>query len=1295
MDIAPPFSEHEKRFILAEAIKTSSIPLDKLLSVLSDSNIQPAWPHMLLPYGRTLQSCIEAYDSLIQSGQPSPYSSLSLPSTSQKRKSRSDSLEHLMTGPPPKWRQSGTESISSARNIRPKPFSSGSSPPPFSSLPGPPATQPRKRGRPSKLDIELRQAEAIARGEVLPPRKTITQRSQKQTTTTKESSIIRFPVITPIITTTSAESIPSIKGQYQGEPSMIEAIGKKTRARVAPRQPKVGYFYEREKKTNGLQKSTKNPVESAFSAVKEPQAPAPLPPSEPVQSSQYKKEETLAHNAEAAPSEVPREPQPLDRDQEKLTEADEEQVKETKSKFVAQRIRDTIQLHALQDKGIYLAHCKVSWHIYEFCQEQLCADWTLHPVVTLTGTTAQAQAASCEDFVKLMWSSKGLQLLNAVVHYIREASCDIKFSPNHWMKIHTSHLDSTKGVAGDAEVTLSGSLDEVSAAFEQLAWIAAVFRPPAAVNALTISSIDFSLLEPAEAPQLAIDPDPMRFALRLDTKILEPSKTLETISSEERSTCWHELFRGGVLAYNFPIAQRDEGSGLEIPFDLMVHLAQVRLSMDYDDGAILLGHSSMLFPSQILPDGVQWHLDNATDTRSLNSALKSHGERVREKDFTKLAPLRTFLGSYPSACVLLGTEELFHENCIANSDLDRSASRIELAREGTTTAGFSVKSTFNIGLGLKWTLQKGLRVNLDNTLEYLDRVDQASDRPILVYDYNSKSAWLVPELSLVLHMVLTYLKQPKVQQRRSRDAWPRLPFAKAAPNGGEAARKAILDNQNLYLYTNQIGDNVLLWMVADGFLKDLATIRLSKRLQTDNSGWQLVASRLQGWDFNDLATKQESVFQTELPTDSARVSWWTLTKSNGLLVIFGRDFGHLVAPDLTQTKVYSGWECLPANAELLAASMPYSLTSTRSSGDVLACKIATRETPALSETTVWEIVNEKFGDIFSHNALSSRGPGSTKACETFPDGYGTGTLTTPAIRNKSWENTTMSIADKWIQVATQYTDKSPILRKDKLIAISGIARQFASKFGTTYVVGMWKEEMAIQLAWWAEKSSTIDIRDSIPPWSWAVIDVRASMHTRFTLLPDFVPLVSILEASTIVVNDYFGDVKEGTIRLHCPFPFIATLIMSRDSGRIWASRITLSSSASHSLRFTLYPDRKPYSVGKVITLSFTTSLEAQKSASYDDRFFIGELKEHQDNAPSISNFNNATSQTRNHPLAFIVVSHPSEGLDAGVQRQFYLGTANTMRYHVDAMQRVVALKGGLQSTVLDGVILRLIDWNDA
>lgn len=44
---------YEQRFVLAEAIKTSSVPVDKLISFVDDRNVQPVWDHMLLPLGKS------------------------------------------------------------------------------------------------------------------------------------------------------------------------------------------------------------------------------------------------------------------------------------------------------------------------------------------------------------------------------------------------------------------------------------------------------------------------------------------------------------------------------------------------------------------------------------------------------------------------------------------------------------------------------------------------------------------------------------------------------------------------------------------------------------------------------------------------------------------------------------------------------------------------------------------------------------------------------------------------------------------------------------------------------------------------------------------------------------------------------------------------------------------------------------------------------------------------------------------------------------------------------------------
>jgi hypothetical protein len=44
----------QQRFVLAEAIKTSLIPVERVSSMLYEANVQPAWEQMLLPLGTFL-----------------------------------------------------------------------------------------------------------------------------------------------------------------------------------------------------------------------------------------------------------------------------------------------------------------------------------------------------------------------------------------------------------------------------------------------------------------------------------------------------------------------------------------------------------------------------------------------------------------------------------------------------------------------------------------------------------------------------------------------------------------------------------------------------------------------------------------------------------------------------------------------------------------------------------------------------------------------------------------------------------------------------------------------------------------------------------------------------------------------------------------------------------------------------------------------------------------------------------------------------------------------------------------
>ena len=392
--------------------------------------------------------------------------------------------------------------------------------------------------------------------------------------------------------------------------------------------------------------------------------------------------------------------------------------------------------------------------------------------------------------------------------------------------------------------------------------------------------------------------------------------------------CWHSLFKDGVLACGFPIAERAEGDGLEISFPLMVLFAKVSVSMDYDNGTILLGPSSLLFPSKRLHNAVQWHYVEANDNQVLVNTLNSCPERIQEGDISNLTSLKTFLGYYTHALVFLGTEELLQSNVISDSGLPKSKSRIELAREGKTASGFSMPGIINGMVEGKWSLPKGLEVSLAENREYYDRLDKAYERPVLMYDWSTKSAWLVSEVSLVLHMTLTFLKQPRIQQRRRRweeqrsTTWPRLPYAKASQDGGDAAYSAITTHQDLYLYTKENGTDKHFWGVVDDSLKDMTSIRKAVNLRKAVAGWRMSEVRLQGWDFNELATKTDYVCQKEVPRNGKKPPWWQLSAAEDILVIFGGNFGQLIAPDLSTAEVSPGWETIPTQAELLVASMP-------------------------------------------------------------------------------------------------------------------------------------------------------------------------------------------------------------------------------------------------------------------------------------------------------------------------------------------------------------------------------------
>ncbi|KFY24443.1 hypothetical protein V493_05233 [Pseudogymnoascus sp. VKM F-4281 (FW-2241)] len=162
-----PFTECEQRFLLAEILKTSNIPIDALLGVLRDQNFDPNWEDVGLPAGRNVKNCAAELAHL--------NSSLGGDSNPDSTKQTSRGIKRTLSasafyGP--------ATPATKTREIKPKPAaaSNGADKPAAASTPA--TGSARKRGRPSNAELAQRAKEASERGE-----------AQQATPATKRKSI--------------------------------------------------------------------------------------------------------------------------------------------------------------------------------------------------------------------------------------------------------------------------------------------------------------------------------------------------------------------------------------------------------------------------------------------------------------------------------------------------------------------------------------------------------------------------------------------------------------------------------------------------------------------------------------------------------------------------------------------------------------------------------------------------------------------------------------------------------------------------------------------------------------------------------------------------------------------------------------------------------------------------------------------------------------------------------------------------------------------------------------------------
>lgn len=397
---------------------------------------------------------------------------------------------------------------------------------------------------------------------------------------------------------------------------------------------------------------------------------------------------------------------------------------------------------------------------------------------------------------------------------------------------------------------------------------------------------------------------------------------LSPVKNDKRP-CWHAIFPSGVFAHGFPIPPREQEVGLELPFDLMVTLSGVLYPLEYGNGVILKGRSTALNPTVRYESSTQWHFVSSgskDEQLLLDSITGSVSDWFETFDPDRLGTARTFLGYCRNAEIHLGTAESNYEN-IMRSGTKPEKSRVNIATKLSILIGSS--GNFPFSLGTELTLPRSLRaITPGLNLPFSFRLYRARKQPLILYDTETKRGWLVPELSVVLHIAHAQIAQQPDLKSEELD---RSGYAEISGDGGQAASAAISRACEVKLCDEHVDGRPLFFR--DMVNKILTALESRKELRINredtSGGLQLRRSGLRGWDFADFVSFDFLSKRREEPIDKSTGGSWTCIASQNpdMIVLFCRNLGEIIKPKQAE-KVCGSLTPLPEGRCHLIASVP-------------------------------------------------------------------------------------------------------------------------------------------------------------------------------------------------------------------------------------------------------------------------------------------------------------------------------------------------------------------------------------
>jgi nucleoside phosphorylase len=590
----------------------------------------------------------------------------------------------------------------------------------------------------------------------------------------------------------------------------------------------------------------------------------------------------------------------------------------------------------------------IDWDPMAFLREQ---EYTEKPeiaierAITLTGSTASAQALTCGQYLRQTWPSTGETILGLIKSLVSDenkasgmyfnAICKdisrrlrISFMTatllNGTSLTVSKRASQSQGSSSVIWVDARGTAACIAEVGEQLAWLASALRSSPYPQKIAYSR---AFIEGIQIGHVTYEETSTgaTYICKIGVKLHQGQSDSEAVNGE----CWHQLFGSPVVVEGFPIPRRSENdsSGLEIPLNIMAGLAQARRISHFDGKTVLKGFAAMLLPMKCIPGMVIWHLVHSKNGERV-SYIETGNFDTADIIVPELESSRHILGWCPEIKSYAGkvhswvNPEFLITNSIpgaANATYLIKGSRLPRPSERGALSSATISMGHLVTGGVPYSEgRKDVRLRRNS---YIVRMKWFSQKFVMLWDVGEKRGWLVNGASALLHLVRASLAQDQFDSNfAALCLFSRKEFQEASqPHQAGAALEVLLNPSNLKLkiYPENEGFIVFKDYVQD--FSDILEKMLDYQLRATNQGASnnVPRSLLEGWDFNDLTTGRDPIYPREALLDWEALSWVDFTRSIHTVTLFGRGFGEIIQPAGVSC---STWAKMPPGKSYLAAS---------------------------------------------------------------------------------------------------------------------------------------------------------------------------------------------------------------------------------------------------------------------------------------------------------------------------------------------------------------------------------------